>query len=56
MQETRGKNRSAGKIVVHFLLGVYAIILAYIILGLLFKINVSADIFFGLSFALLFSP
>ncbi|MFI5421371.1 MAG: carotenoid biosynthesis protein, partial [Nitrososphaerales archaeon] len=54
MQETRGKNRSTGKLVVHFLLGVYAIILAYIILGLLFKFTVSADKFFGLSFALLF--
>jgi uncharacterized membrane protein len=39
---------------VHLLLAVYAIILGYIILGLVFNFNVSADIFFGLSFALLF--
>jgi len=39
---------------VHFLLGIYAVVLVYILLGLIFKFNVSADVFFGLSFALLF--
>jgi uncharacterized membrane protein len=53
------KNQSAaeshfGKLVVHLLLVVYAAVLGYILLGLLFKFNVSAAVFFGLSFALLF--
>ncbi|MGH2638802.1 MAG: carotenoid biosynthesis protein, partial [Rhabdochlamydiaceae bacterium] len=45
---------SKGRIVVHALLLVYALILAYILSGLIFKFNISADIFFDLSFALLF--
>ena len=54
MQNTEEKNGSRGRIVVHFLLGVYALILAYIVLGLIFQFAVPAEIFFGLSFALLF--
>lgn len=44
----------AGRPVIHVLLGFYAAVLGYILLGLLFRFNVSAAIFFGLSFALLF--
>jgi len=40
--------------VVHVLLGLYAVLLTYIILGLVIGFNISADIFFDLSFALLF--
>jgi uncharacterized membrane protein len=43
-----------GRLVVHVLLLIYAAVLVYILLGLIFQFNVSADIFFGLSFALLF--
>ena len=42
------------KQVVHLLLAIYAVVLGYILLGLVFKFSVSADVFFGLSFALLF--
>ncbi|MDG6922368.1 MAG: carotenoid biosynthesis protein [Nitrososphaerota archaeon] len=42
------------RIVVHALLLLYAGILAYILLGLIFQFNIAADIFFDLSFALLF--
>ncbi|MCL5066857.1 MAG: carotenoid biosynthesis protein, partial [Thaumarchaeota archaeon] len=42
------------RIVVHALLLIYAAILAYILLGLIFQFHISADIFFDLSFALLF--
>lgn len=42
------------RIGVHALLLLYAGILAYILLGLIFQFNISADIFFDLSFALLF--
>lgn len=39
---------------VHILLIVYALTLAYVVLGLIAKYQVPVDIFFGLSFALLF--
>jgi uncharacterized membrane protein len=45
---------SKGRLVVHALLALYAIILAYIVGGLIFKYSVAVDLFFGLSFALLF--
>lgn len=48
------RNRSGFRVVVHALLAIYAAVLAYILLGLIFKFSVSADVFFGLSFALLF--
>ena len=41
-----------GRLVVHALLLIYAAILVYILSGLIFQFNVSADVFFGLSFAL----
>ncbi len=44
---------SNARIVVHAFLALYAVILAYIIGGLLFRYNVPVDLFFGLSFALL---
>jgi uncharacterized membrane protein len=47
-------HQSRGKLVVHALLAIYAAVLVYILLGLIFKYSVSADVFFGLSFALLF--
>ncbi len=40
--------------IIHVLLLVYALILVYILSGLIFKFNIQADIFFDLSFALLF--
>src|SRR5579864_9287329 len=43
-----------GRLVVHAFLALYAIILAYIVGGLIFKYSVAVDLFFGLSFALLF--
>ena len=43
-----------GRLVVHGLLILYALILAYVIGGLIFKYNVPVDYFFDLSFALLF--
>jgi len=49
-----GRVRGASRLLVHILLGIYAAVLGYVLLGLIFKFNVSADIFFGLSFALLF--
>lgn len=52
--QPEGTTRALGRWLVHILLGIYAVILVYIVLGLIFKFNVSADIFFGLSFALLF--
>jgi uncharacterized membrane protein len=45
---------NASRIVVHLLLGVYTIVLLYILLGLIVPFRVPADVFFGLSFALLF--
>lgn len=45
---------AAGKLVVHSLLLVYAAILAFILSGLVFKFEISANVFFALSFALLF--
>ena len=42
------------RLVVHGLLAIYAAILAYILLGLIYQFDISADIFFDLSFALLF--
>jgi uncharacterized membrane protein len=45
---------STGRLIVRILLGVYAILLAYVLLGLVLGFTVSADIFFDLSFALLF--
>ena len=43
-----------GRLVIHALLFIYAAVLVYILLGLIFQFNPSADVFFGLSFALLF--
>jgi uncharacterized membrane protein len=43
-----------GRLAVHALLLIYAAVLVYILLGLIFRFNVSADVFFGLAFALLF--
>jgi len=54
MLQSRDRSRTLGRLFVHFLLLVYAAILVFIVLGLIFKFSVSADIFFGLSFALLF--
>lgn len=48
------KLQSAGRIVIHALLLIYALILAYILAGLVLKFFIPADIFFDLSFALLF--
>ncbi len=48
------KESKFGRRVVHLLLVIYAVILAYVVLGLILRYQVSADIFFGLSFALLF--
>lgn len=45
---------AAGKLAVHSLLLVYAAILAFILSGLIFKFEISANVFFALSFALLF--
>lgn len=45
---------AVGKLVVHGLLLVYAAILVYILAGLVFKFAISANVFFALSFALLF--
>ena len=53
MQKESGKS-SPSRVIVHVLLSAYVIILGYIIVGLIFKFSVSAEIFFGLSFALLF--
>jgi uncharacterized membrane protein len=47
------KQTSRGRLVVHVFLALYAIILAYIVGGLIAKYNVPVDLFFGLSFALL---
>jgi uncharacterized membrane protein len=43
-----------GKIAVHCLLVIYAAILVYVILGLVLQFQIAAEIFFDLSFALLF--
>lgn len=43
-----------GKSIIHGLLLVYAAILAYILAGLVFTFPISANVFFALSFALLF--
>ena len=48
------KLSSVGRLAIHALLLIYAAILAYILLGLIFKFSISANIFFDLSFALLF--
>jgi uncharacterized membrane protein len=48
------KQRDTGRLVVHALLVLYALILAYIVGGLIFNYGVPVDLFFGLSFALLF--
>ena len=45
---------SISRIIIHALLFVYALILGYILLGLILKFYISADVFFDLSFALLF--
>lgn len=50
----RGMKLSIARIVIHALLVVYALILAYILLGLVFKFYINGDIFFDLSFTLLF--
>ena len=52
--QSGNKSRTLGSLIVHILLLVYAAILVYIVLGLILNFSVSADIFFGLSFALLF--
>ena len=44
----------AGKAIVHGLLLIYAAILVYILAGLVFTFSISANVFFALSFALLF--
>ena len=54
MLRSGDKSRNLGRLIVHILLLIYAAILAFIVLGLILKFSVSADIFFGLSFALLF--
>jgi len=55
VSETLGAGRfKRGRYLVHFLLAIYAVILVYIVLSLALRYNVSADVFFGLSFALLF--
>jgi uncharacterized membrane protein len=46
--------RKVGRIVVHSLLFAYAAILVYVILGLVVNLNIGGDVFFDLSFALLF--
>ena len=48
------RRSSIAKGVIHGLLLVYALILVYILSGLIFKFYIQADIFFDLSFALLF--
>ncbi len=48
------KESKIGRRVVHLLLAVYALILAYVLLGLILNYQVNVAIFFGLSFALLF--
>ncbi len=54
-QEQHTQERfSAGRFVVHILLAIYAAVLGYILLGLILRFSVSAGVFFGLSFALLF--
>lgn len=50
----QNRDRDLGRIIVHVLLGVYGAVLLYILLGLIVPFKVSADVFFGLSFALLF--
>jgi uncharacterized membrane protein len=45
---------SVARAVVHLLLLIYALILSFVIAGLIFKFAIRADIFFDLSFALLF--
>ena len=45
---------SKGRLIVHALVVIYAAILAYVLLGLELNFHISADIFFDLSFALLF--
>ncbi len=52
MQQHDGRDRA--RIVIHGLLVIYAAVLLYILLGLIFQFSVSASVFFGLSFALLF--
>lgn len=48
------KISSLGRLVIHALLLIYAALIAYILLGLVLKFQISANIFFDLSFALLF--
>lgn len=50
----QNRDRDLGRIIVHVLLGVYGAVLLYILLGLIVPFKVSVDVFFGLSFALLF--
>jgi uncharacterized membrane protein len=53
MAERMNKKISPGRIGVHFFLALYAVILAYIVGGLIFRYLVPVDLFFGLSIALL---
>lgn len=50
----RLKLASVGRLVIHAILLVYAAILAYVLLGLVFGFDIQAEVFFDLSFALLF--
>ncbi len=48
------RRASIARAMVHSLLVLYALILAFILAGLIFKFTIQADVFFDLSFALLF--
>jgi uncharacterized membrane protein len=48
------KESKIGRRIVHILLVIYALILAYVVGGLIFNYQIPVEIFFGLSFALLF--
>lgn len=48
------RRESIAREIIHALLLIYALILGYILAGLIFKFYIQADIFFDLSFALLF--
>ncbi|MDA4130063.1 MAG: carotenoid biosynthesis protein [Thaumarchaeota archaeon] len=54
MTKELSKTPITGRMLVHVLLAIYALILGYIVLSLVLRFSVSGDIFFGLSFALLF--
>jgi uncharacterized membrane protein len=54
MVSLKGSRVEIFRILVHILLSVYTAVLVYILLGLILNFNPSAEVFFGLSFALLF--